>query len=231
MIEITLTAVLALVLGLLPGLPAEWMYATVVGVSRHETDWWRWLRMLGFSIGGLILYSLAARHFHWPMAGYLVPDTFRAVHFTPVIIPRLGLAYIGHTIGAAVAGVAIAAIHQGRRKVVARSYVRDAWDHFVNNNVPRHWVIVRTTGGDSYLGIIEDADVAVEPEYRDIVLEEPASFDQNSDNYRATRFQYLFIPGDEIASVAVVHDQNQDDRVTDVGELIFTQPQEERSNA
>lgn len=223
MIEITLTSLLVVILGLLPGAPAEWVYSKIVGISRHETEVIRGLRTLGFSILGLILYAVVARIAGWPPASHVVPATF-GKSFQAEMIPALGLAYLGHGVGSVLAGSGSAVGHVKLRRGISRIHVRDAWDHLITECVASHWVVVRTTSGESYVGMMENVDVAVEPQYRDIILEEPARYEEETDNYRTTRHQYLFIPGEEVASVAVVYDQNTDERVTQPGEILFDQP-------
>jgi hypothetical protein len=84
-----------------------------------------------------------------------------------------------------------------------------------------HWVVIGLQNGESYSGYVDVADTSVGAQERDIILHEPAKFDDEKIEYRALKHQSLFIPGALVASVAVVHDPMLDKRIVPVGELVF----------
>lgn len=47
-----------LALALIPGALGDWLYRAIVGVRWGESQWTFALRLLGFSIAGLLLFSL-----------------------------------------------------------------------------------------------------------------------------------------------------------------------------
>lgn len=81
--------------------------------------------------------------------------------------------------------------------------------------------MVTLADGSSYAGMLEQADVTRDPEYRDIVLLEPARYEEATGNYRATSLQYMYLRGDKLASIAGVADLTKDKRVTTIDEYIF----------
>jgi hypothetical protein len=222
----TLTAVLIIVLGILPGLPGDKVYRAMAGVSWREKDTQHGIRLLSFSAAGLAVYASVAAPFGWPMPSYIVPNTYSAETFSASVIPTLGGAYLGHVAGATLAGLTAAGLRLGLAKVLTSGVHNDAWDQFVNKSTPKHWVLIHLTSGEIYSGILDHADVAVEPEYRDIILSEPAIYEDDQARYVSTSHQHLFIPGSAIASMATVYDPTCDqDRVVQPGAVLFgTQP-------
>ena len=81
---------------------------------------------------------------------------------------------------------------------------------------------VRVKSGEVYAGRLDHADIAVEPDYRDILLEEPALYSEESGNYLTDSTQALFIPGDQLLSIATVYDQEKDTRVIPPNEEVFS---------
>ena len=86
-----------------------------------------------------------------------------------------------------------------------------------------HWVTVGLNNGDVYAGYIDKADVSVAATERDIILQEPALYDQQLKRYRTLQYQSLFLLGSAIASVAVVTDTAADKRITEIGESLFVE--------
>jgi len=63
----------------------------------------------------------------------------------------------------------------------------------------------------------------VERGERDLVLTEPAIFIDESRNYVALPYQYMFLRADLIYCVAVIHDPSIDKRTFPVGESPFSE--------
>lgn len=79
------------------------------------------------------------------------------------------------------------------------------------------------TNGESYAGYIETADTEVRKEERDVILKEPALYDEDREGYVATQNQYLFLTSALIESVAVVYDADDgsETRLSEPGSLIL----------
>jgi len=77
--------------------------------------------------------------------------------------------------------------------------------------------------GDVYAGYVDKADVSVAATERDLILREPALYDQRLTRYRALGYQSLFLLGSTIASAAVVTDAAADQRITTIGESLFVE--------
>jgi hypothetical protein len=68
---------------------------------------------------------------------------------------------------------------------------------------------------------LDKADVSVTASERDIILREPALYDEAEKTYRTTPYQTMFLLGSTIASVAAVTDPRGDKRITSAGEDLF----------
>jgi hypothetical protein len=84
--------------------------------------------------------------------------------------------------------------------------------------------VVSLESDDSYAGVLERADTCVRQGERDIILGEPARYSEEKANYIALPYQYLFIPGTMVGSIAVVHDPDLDTRLSSVGCPLFLEP-------
>lgn len=203
-----------LALALLPGALGEWFYRRLAGVRWGESQWTFALRLLGFSIFGLAGYSLFSV-IGAPEPTYIFPNRFAAI--VPETLPIVSIGYLGHCAGGTVVG-AIAGL------VVSRiSGYPCAWDQFVRRCTEGHMVAVtlNNTNNDTYVGFVEAFDVTVEQGERDLVLAEPAIYKEETKNYVALDYQYLFLRADLIYCVAVVHDPSKDERKVPVGESPF----------
>lgn len=77
--------------------------------------------------------------------------------------------------------------------------------------------------GSTYAGIIETADTGVPPGDRDVLLLEPARYDEDRNAYVVMRHQHLFLPSALSASMAVVYDEDsEEERLIQVGQEILT---------
>ncbi len=222
-IPTTAAGVLVIVLAVLPGLPGDYVYRTWVGVTWRERDVHHLLRLLSFSLLGLVVYSICAPALRLPLPEYVIPSTFTEASFSARRMPVLGIAYLGHFVGSALAGTCVAGGLRLIWRLVPTALRRDTWDHFVWCSVPGHWVVVTLQNGDSYAGMIERADVTVEPQYRDLILSEPYLFDVAAAQYRPTYHQYLFLKGTEVTSLAAVYTPKLDTRVVPAADSPFHQ--------
>lgn len=221
----TLAGVLVLILAVLPGVPGDYVFRGVVGVSWREKDFTRLVRLVSLSVAGLMLYAICAGILGLPAPDHVVPATFAADSFFSSSLPSLGLAYLGHVAGATVAGAISAGGMWLLAKVTPASTERDTWDEFVHKTVEGRWVLVSLTGGETYLGIIHHADVATPPEFRDVILAEPYRYDPRLQRYAPTRHQHLFLRGTDLASIATIYDASMDaaGRVIPVDDAPFSE--------
>jgi hypothetical protein len=219
----TQAALLILVLAVLPGIPGNAVYRVLVGVSWREPQWETVLRLIGLSAMGLVLYVIAAQLLHLPPARHVFPSSYAATALGPETLSSLVAPYLGHFVGSVAAGTAAAFSEWGINRAARVTRYPDAWWAFVNQHVPRSWVVLALDNGDSLVGVVANADVDVPREQRDIVLKEPGRYDEKSKNYLALRYQYLFIPGERIASIAVQYNPEvHGARLTAVGEAMFS---------
>lgn len=224
--SLTLAGLLVLVFAVLPGVPGEKLYQVSVGSDWREDPWQRILRLLVFSLFGLVLYAVIAPYLGAPPPTYLSPTALEKAASDPVRLNFLFVALLGHFGGAAVAGLLSGLCVRAIAHFTSATAFVCAWDHFVHACVKGHWVVVGLTNGEAYSGYVDVADVSVSAEQRDLILREPAQFDSGKSEYIASKYQSLFIPGNLVASIAVIHDPMQDKRIIPVGELVFPKENE-----
>jgi len=216
---------LILIIAVLPGVPGDKVYRMLLGSDWREEQWQRIVRLVGFSVVGLALYSVIGSLVGAPAPIYLSPNRVVEAFEQPDLIPPLFIALLGHFAGSGLAGLGGAMLARGIVRWTSLTLFTSAWDHFVDQWVPEHWVVVRLDSGETYGGILALADTSVREEERDLVLEEPAEFDEKKAEYVSLNYQHLFLPGRLISSVAVVHDPDIDTRVTSTGKPIFKDEQ------
>jgi hypothetical protein len=212
-------ALIIVAICVLPGLPGEKCYGLLIGGDWREEAWSRVLRMIGFSVFGLMLYITATEIFRLPFPPYLLPDRLR--NLTPRVIYDLTIALFGQFVGAVVAGTGAGLVMRAVGHFASRSAYGSAWEHFIRDSIDKHWVVVGLQNGDSYAGYIRIVDSKINSPDRDVLLLEPARFEEREQCYRATEYQTLFLAGAMISSIATVHDPTTDTRLTKPGEDIF----------
>ncbi len=217
----TLTGILIAVFAVLPGLPGDKLYSFLVGSNWREDKWSRTLRLLAFSLFGLAGYSIVAARVGAPLPQYVSAKALEQL--SPGQLGTFGAAFLGHVCGAALFGLLAGVGTRLFARVAARSAYSSAWDHFINACVKGHWVTVGLNNGDVYAGYIDKADESVAAAERDIILQEPAQYDQQLKQYRTLGYQSLFLLGSTIFSVAVVTDAAADKRITAIGESLFVE--------
>ena len=216
----TVEAVLVALFGLLPGYPGERVMSWLVGTNWRETQGSRFLRILCFSAGGLVLYLVVGGWIDAPLPTYLFPSALAALASQPEHLRMMAIAFAGH----AVAGT-LAAVLAGTALRFGDPWLRgaafpDAWTKFIRIYTPKHWAVVTMKTGEVYAGLIRSADISVSPTSRDLVLAEPAQYDGGRQNYITLPYQYLFLQAPSIASIGLVA-APQDVRTTTIGEPLF----------
>lgn len=217
----SVTALLIAAFAILPGVPGERIYTMLVGWDWREDKWWRTLRLLAFSLVGLSTYAIFAALVGTPIPAYISPRALESLR--PTQMADLAVAFLGHVLGAAVSGVASAYAVRALARLTSRSAYSSAWDHFINSCAKSRWVTVGLANGQVYAGYVDKADVSVAASDRDIILREPALYDETANTYRATSYQTMFLLGSTIASIAAVSDPRGDNRITTAGEDLFAQ--------
>lgn len=219
----TISGLLVILFAVLPGVPGNFIYQKLVGTNRKEEQWGTVIRMIGFSIGGLVLYILVSSFISAPLPNYISPNTFANFILERTFLLNISLALSGHAIGSMIIGFFAARIVLVLNRWSKSTAYPDTWDKFVREYVENHWVVVKLSNGETYSGILARADTSVEQNERDIILREPALYLEEQKNYLATTYQHLFLSGSIISSIGIV--SNPDDiRITNIGTYIFEQP-------
>jgi hypothetical protein len=177
---------------------------------------------------GAVFYSIFADWASFlPLPLHLIPSSYIALSDTPENLLKIIYPYIGHLIGGSIAGVSAALASLLLAKIFSTTAYPAAWDNFIRKQVSKHWVIIGLKNGDVYAGKIKTADLSVSSDERDLILEEPCIYYKkncHTANYRALNYQYIFIPSENLYSVAVVYDPNIDkNRIIAVGENLFSE--------
>lgn len=226
----TISGILIAVVAGLPGILAETLYSHITGRSWLEKDLQYYARVLGFSVAGLVGYgALSGTVSFLPFPVHILPETYSAENFVPAAIPMLSVGYIGHAAISAFAGIGFGA---GLRTI--RIYFpgvvnqEDAWDEFVKTYVANRWIVVRLDSGDAYAGMLQHADYGRKSDFRDIILAEPALFDENTQKYIATSNQFIYIRGDQwLFITALTKDDEINSRVTTIDRPLFEQGEDD----
>jgi len=220
----SLETLMIITCGIIPGALGDYIFGLIAGQSWREKNPTRLLRIISFSVAGLVLYSILAGISTFPIPIHVLPSTFSAENFIASEIPVVSEGYFGHLIGSALTGVLAAyGVKFLRKNATSTSIHEDSWNEFVKSYVKERWILVTLANGKSYAGMLQQADSEREPEYRDIVLCEPACYDEKEENYISEGLQYLYIQGDQIATIAAYSDPEQDkERVSIIGNPLFT---------
>ncbi|MGD2115255.1 MAG: DUF6338 family protein [Acidobacteriota bacterium] len=203
----TATAVLILLIAVLPGLMGNRIYEVLVGVHWREKDWRTLVRLLGFSVVGVTLYALFANRLGLQPPIHLFPQTYEGM--SPRGLMRAFAPHAGHLAGGVVAGLIGSFGARSLGRIASSSAFPSAWDDFARTYAPHHWVTVSLSNGSVYAGKLKNADVAVAADERDLVLEEPCEFDEETGEYRAINYQYLFIASPTVYSIAAIYEPSR----------------------
>jgi hypothetical protein len=211
-------AILLVALAIVPGLLGEKIYRVLVGVRWGENQIESLARMVGFTLSGLVLYAVAYL-FGAPEPTYVFPSLISAI--IPEMYPRIAFAYGGHCLCSGLSGAAAAGLVRVLARFSMSSPFPCGWDHFVRRYVPGHWVAVGLETGEAYVGILAYSELSVEQKERDIILAEPALYDEETKDYRSVPYSHIFLPAALIWSVAVIENPGTDRRLVPVNESPF----------
>jgi hypothetical protein len=217
----TLTELLIILFAILPGFPAYLVYKSYFGTDWRATDWEKVIGIISFSVGGLIVYILISSIIILPKPLYLLPTTFDPKSFGTGSLLPIALSYFGHSISSIIIAFLIVICIRIVSKWCSSSPYPAAWDEFIRADVPDHWIVIRLNNDETYAGMINYGDTSVSLAERDIVLIEPAKFDETSKLYKMLPYQKLFLPAGLIASIAIVYNPDKDERITKIGSTLF----------
>ncbi len=223
----TMSSILIIVFAILPGWPAFLLYKKINGSKWNESEWIQFVNIVGLSLLGLILYNLFFPLAKFPPPIYILPNTFTLEGFKLSILPSISISLITHTIFSLVSSFLIALVIRWFSGLVRSSVYPSAWDEFIRVNAKKHWVIVSLNNGDAYAGYISDANCSVPSVERDIVLNEPAKYDETEGNYFSLAYQNLYLSSESIISIATIF-QEGDSRLSPIAHFLFEK--ESRSN-
>jgi len=215
----TARSLLIAVFAFLPGIAGDRVYRSLLGADWRESHTSYILRLLMFSVCGVLVYLLLAVPLGLPRPVYLFPSTFIDGTLGPNNIEGIAWPYAGHFIGSGLTGLTMTGLARFLSKYSGHSPYPAAWDDFVRTHVADRWVVASLKSGEVYAGKLKTADIAVARGDRDIVLEEPALWDGGT-RYISTSYQYIYLPSELISAVAAVA-RSKDDRSVPIGESLF----------
>lgn len=213
--------VLIAAFAVLPGLPGEKIYSFFVGSNWREDKWSRTLRLLAFSLFGLNRLRVRRNAYRSTVAAIHLGQRIRTVESRPIrhVCSRIPRPRSRRDIFRVLGGRR----HAHSRSTVGQVRVLQRMGPFIRSCVKDHWVTVGFSNGEVYAGYIETAESSVAAAERDLVLREPALYDQRLMRYRSLPYQSLFLLASTIASVAVIFDAAKDKRITRIGESPFAE--------
>jgi hypothetical protein len=215
----SVSALLIAAFAILPGVPGERIYTMIVGWDWREDKWWRTLRLLAFSLAGLSAYAIVASFVSAPLPAYISPHAMEVLR--PEQIGPLAIAFLGHLAGAAICGGGAGYAIRVLARLTSLSVYFSAWNHFINSCSRGRWVTIGLTNGQVYAGYIDKADLSVAASERDIILREPALYDDVARAYRLTSYQTMFLLGSTIVSIAAIMDTQDDMRIASSRKDLF----------
>ena len=192
--------ILVVALAIVPGFLGDRLFRLLVGTRWGQGQLEALAQMLCFSLGGLFLYSLGTMY-GLPRPIYVFPDHLALI--IPESLPSVLAAYGGHCLCSCISAGLFAILVRLRAGLSGVSPYSIVWDHFMRIRVPGRWVVISLQSGETYAGVVDKAEVSVEQKERDVVLAEPALYDETSGAYKALPCSHLFVPGSLIGLVSV----------------------------
>jgi hypothetical protein len=208
-------------LALIPGACGAYVWALINGQDWREKEWQAALRYLMFSIAGLAIYVIAGMLMRLPPALHVIPSTYEGSNLKASSLGGIFLPYLGHIVGAVIAGIVAALAHRVICYVAGSSPQPSTWDHFLKNSLPKHWVVVTLKSGDVYAGYVRTAEESAPSGERDIVIRQPAKYDDKAHNYRVTSMQDLFVPAELVQNIGTVRSEADAEVDPKVGNFLF----------
>lgn len=225
----TIISLLIIVFALFPGIPAYKLYKSINGFDWKTPEWEKVVCIIGFSMAGIMVYILLGSLINLPFPIYLIPDTFTSNGLSQQNIITIAFALLGQLVASLLVSFLLAKAIILLSKITSISGLPSAWDNFMKFEIPSHWVIITLINHETYLGYIGFYDSAVCSEERDIVLLEPSRYDIEKDDYQALNYKSMFIPAKLISSLGAVSDRNQDTRLSQIGDFLFSEGKNEQT--
>lgn len=223
----TITMLVIIIFAILPGIPAYLIYKAMNGFDWRKNDWERITLIIGFSLLGLILYTIISGITILPEPIYVIPSTFSQYNFQIETLYLIAFSLLGHCVASLIIGIIWVYSVRFITKHTQVSALPSAWDYYVFCCIPNHWVVVTLTNDESYAGILEYTDTAVCQGERDVILREPAKYNGKLQNYEVLSYQHLYLPSNLIFSIATLTDKEKDNRINKIGTVLF---QKEENN-
>lgn len=219
----TIIGLIILLFAVLPGVPAYSIYKTFFGSDWRETEWEKVIKVVIFSLSGIIVYVMVSALVKLPSPIYIIPSTFNPDTFGVASLLPIALSLTGHFISSLLIAIIAVLVTRFIGRWTPSTPYPAAWDDFIRQDVQEHWVVIRLANSETYAGYIKNADVSVSQSERDIVLAEPALYSEKEKNYKTIPYQRLFLPASMISSIATVHNPKSDERITKIGSSLFTE--------
>lgn len=225
----TVSALVVIVFAVVPGVFGETVYRLIIGTDWRQSEWERVVRIVTFSVGGVVLYNLALFLLDGlPIPSYLFERSVTTTEDSRMAMKLMTIAYVGHFVAASILGGVVAAFTRILTARTRMSTYPDSWDVFARKYVKKHWVAVTLIDGESFAGMVEKADTSVQRSERDVVLLEPAQYDSERTKYITMPYEYLYLPGTLIASIGVYYNPNVDPpRIVPINESLFIEPEDD----
>lgn len=214
-------AAVVLALAILPGAFGAYVWEAVVGEDWREKDWQAALRYLAFSMLGLALYVLLAIPGDFLPPAHIVPATYtetklQAGRLAPIVLP-----YFGHIVCAGIVSAVLAVVHRLGCKWTGSTLQPSSWNQFIQEELPKRWVVVSLKSGDVYAGYVKTIESGVAATERDMVLLFPSKFDAVSEKYTVTSYKSLFFPAELVQSIGAVRTEDELKLSPVVGQSLF----------
>lgn len=218
----TFAELIMLIFLVLPGIPAYIIYKNCFGADWRETQWDKIVNIGLFSLAGIIAYVLISENSIFPPPIYLIPSTFETGTFGVTSLKPIALSLTGHFILSTLIAFIAVGIVRSLGWLTPSTPYPSAWDDFIRKDVQGRWVVVGLVNNEAYAGYIKNADVSVSQAERDIVLAEPALYNEQEKSYKTIPYQQLFLPANMISSIAAVYDPQKDGkRIMQIGQNLF----------
>jgi hypothetical protein len=203
----TLNALLVILFFALPGIAGNAIYMKATGINWREEPGRTVVRIFSISLGGLLLYVLVGSLLNAPLPSYLSLDTLDTLALRRTASIRMSIAFIGHLLAAILVGFAAAKMSQVGKGPGQTGFV-DGWHEFVSAHANGHRAVVETNRGATYAGYIQMAGPEKKADERDVILAEPAVYRADQDKYLPLPYNYLFLPGKIVDSVAITNGES-----------------------
>ena len=220
LVPTTITALLILLLVGLPGFLGDQVFRSFVGLDLRAKQWEVLPRWLSFSVVGLVLYTLLSELFRWPLPIHVIPRSISAVAESPGQLLPVVYSFTGHMLASVGAGGLAVLGKKALTRMSPVSFYQNVWDEFARSHVRGRWIVVSLKSGDVFAGILARGQLSVSREERDIVIEEPAQYNEDANTYTTLPYQYLYLSGDSIYSIAACSLPG-DSRTTKIWRPIF----------